>query len=44
MATILQFTGTANNKDFKLTNPTYREDPSSSSHMSVEDDSQDKLG
>lgn len=42
MATILQFTGTANNKDLKLTNPTYGEDPSSSSHMSVEDDSQDK--
>ncbi len=40
MATILQFTGTANNKDLKLTNPTYGEDPSSSSHMSVEDDSQ----
>ncbi len=25
-----------------MTNPTYGEDPSSSSHMSVEDDSQDK--
>jgi hypothetical protein len=42
VATILQFTGTANNKDLKLTNPTYVEDPSSSSQMSVEDDSQDK--